>query len=158
MANETQHEALIHDYYTRGMAQVAQGNVDVLDDFYQQDYVDQTPHFHIEGGTGLAGLKKGLYENSQRMTGVEFVPQLIVARDDMVLAWWAVRAVHTTPHPVRHVGDADAVGHPMEFSGVNIYRMRDGKIAESWEYDDNYEVLLRSGMVQMNAAPGPLGG
>ena len=152
MANERQHEALIHDYYTRGMKEVAQGNVDVLDDFYHADYVDRTPHFHIAGGTGLAGLKQGLLENSKRMTNVEFVPQLILGRDDTVVAWWGVRALHTTPHPVRHVGDADAAGQSLEFSGVNIYRLRDGKIAESWEYDDNYEVLLRQGVVQMTAA------
>ena len=149
MADNAQHEALIHDYYTRGITEVARGNVDVLDDFYQADYVDHTPHWHIEAGAGLAGLKQGLLHNSQRMEDVEMVPQLILSRGDTVMAWWAVRATHTAPHPVRHVGEADAVGQPMEFAGVNIYRMRDGKIAESWEYDNNYDILLREGVIQM---------
>ncbi len=50
---------------------------------------------------------------------------------------------------VRHVGEVDLQGQQHQTAGITIFKMRDGKIAESWQYDNHYDVLLETGHIQL---------
>ena len=73
---------------------------------------------------------------------MEFEVPAIVADEDQVAARFIVRATHAS----------DALGVPptgkrVTFSGMALYRMRDGRIAETWLYPDNVSVLEQVGVL-----------
>ena len=47
----------------------------------------------------------------------------------------------------------EATGRPIAFSGVNIFRFENGKVAEIWNHRDDLGLMTQLGAVTMNAGP-----
>lgn len=60
----------------------------------------------------------------------------IIAKGDRVWAVWLVTAVHTG----ELLGFAPT-GEPVSFIELGIWRLEDGKVAESWFFADEFELL-----------------
>jgi predicted ester cyclase len=48
-----------------------------------------------------------------------------------------------------------ATGTRVEFSGVNIFRMADGRIAEIWNHRDDLALYQQLGAIPPPPSPGP---
>jgi predicted ester cyclase len=103
---------------------MALGNLEILDELAVDDYED---HVALPGqGPGRAGLKRRVatiraaFEPRQQLHDV-------VVDGDLVAVRWTLRGTHAGPF----IGIA-ATGRPVEFDGVDLYAMRDGRMAAHW--------------------------
>ncbi|UCE15360.1 MAG: ester cyclase [Candidatus Bathyarchaeota archaeon] len=115
-----------------------QQNLDSLDEFVAQDYVDHTNQIR-----GLESLK-------QLMTmGIKAVPDWhetiedIIAEGDKV---W-VRLAYTGTHTGEGVG-LIPTGNKITAMAVDIYRIVNGKLAEYWNVTDRLALLKPQGVIE----------
>ncbi|HET9713296.1 MAG TPA: ester cyclase, partial [Pyrinomonadaceae bacterium] len=66
----------------------------------------------------------------------------VVAEGDKVVARCSVRGTHTG----EHLG-FEATNAPVEFEGVAIVRIKDGKIVEAWNHFDFLEMNKQLGVL-----------
>jgi predicted ester cyclase len=66
----------------------------------------------------------------------------IIAEGDKVVARWRSRATHRG----EYMGTA-ASGKEVQFTGISIYRIEGGKIAQSWSVEDEYGLMAQIGAV-----------
>jgi predicted ester cyclase len=66
----------------------------------------------------------------------------LIAEGDKVVARWRSRATHRG----EYMGIAPT-GKEVEFTGISIYRIEAGKIAESWNVEDKLSLMRQIGAV-----------
>jgi steroid delta-isomerase-like uncharacterized protein len=66
----------------------------------------------------------------------------IIAEGDKVVARWRSRATHRG----EYMGTPPS-GKEVEFAGISIYRMEEGKIAEEWSVEDQFGLMAQIGAV-----------
>lgn len=104
------------------------GNLDALDELAVEDYED---HVALPGqGPGRAGLKRRVatiraaFQPRQRLHDV-------IVDGDRVAVRWKLCGTHSGPF----IG-LPATGKPVEFDGVDLYAMRNGRMAAHWNVID----------------------
>ncbi|HKV34771.1 MAG TPA: ester cyclase [Pyrinomonadaceae bacterium] len=119
-----------------------QGRSDVIDELLAEDAVI---HGLVDGaGNPVNGLD-GFHDFHTQFRGA--FPDLIVSVDDtigegdMVVARCSVRGKHTG----NHLGFA-ATNAPVQFDGVAITRIENGKIAEAWNHFDFAQMNRQLGL------------
>ena len=119
-----------------------QGRGDVIDELLAEDAVI---HGLVDGaGNPVNGLD-GFHDFHNQFRGA--FPDLIVSVDDtiaegeMVVARCSVRGRHTG----NHLGFA-ATNAPVQFEGVAITRIENGKIAEAWNHFDFAQMNRQLGL------------
>jgi len=107
---------------------MADGSLEVLDELAVDDYED---HVALPGqGPGRAGLKqrvaiiRAAFEPRQELHHV-------IVDGDRVAVRWTLRGIHAGPF----IG-IPATGRPVEFAGIDLYAMRDGRMAAHWNVVD----------------------
>jgi predicted ester cyclase len=107
---------------------MALGNLGVLDELAVEDYQD---HIALPGqGPGRAGLK-------QRVATIRaaFAPRQelhdVIVDADRVAVRWTLRGTHKGAF----IG-MPATGRPVEFDGIDLYAMREGRMAAHWNVVD----------------------
>jgi len=107
---------------------MADGSLEVLDELAVDDYED---HVALPGqGPGRAGLKqrvaiiRAAFEPRQELHHV-------IVDGDRVAVRWTLRGIHAGPF----IG-IPATGRPVEFDGIDLYAMRDGRMAAHWNVVD----------------------
>lgn len=102
------------------------GNLDVLDDFVADDFVDHDPV------PGFPSDKQGLHQTISMVLAamskrtMEF-DELMATNDGRVVESWAMTADHTG-----ELFGVPATGANVRFRGIDIYRCADGKVTEHW--------------------------
>lgn len=71
-------------------------------------------------------------------------PDIVIAEGDKVAVRWTITARHTGPRD-----GFPATGRNVTFSGVNIFRIENGRIAEIWNHRDDLSVLQQIGAVTL---------
>jgi predicted ester cyclase len=66
----------------------------------------------------------------------------LIAEGDMVAARWSSRATHLG----EYVG-VPPTGNEVEFTGISVYRIEGGRIAESWTEEDELGLMRQIGAV-----------
>src|SRR5579859_7499786 len=103
---------------------MALGSLGVLDELAVDDYEDLV---------ALAGQDPGRAGLKQRVVTIRaaFEPRQelhdVIVDGDRVAVRWTLRGTHTGPFI-----DMPATGRPVEFDGVDLYAMRDGRMAAHW--------------------------
>ncbi len=124
------------------------GNVDVAKDLFADDYVrhDLRP---TQGEPSGAGQAKIAADFRRAVPDLSFHVDLIVAESDLVAARWTSEGTHTGPW-----GTLEPSGKHARFSGVNFFRIRDGKIVEIWNQRDDLGLMQQVGApIYAGAAP-----
>ena len=102
----------------------------LLDELFTQDYA-------VNGNViGPEGVKQAVQFLHAVFADVSVEVDELVAEDDKVAARWTVRG--------RHVGDFMGIaptGKYVELQGINIYRVRDGKLSANHERTNVAEVI-----------------
>ena len=66
----------------------------------------------------------------------------LIAEGDKVVARWRSRATHRGEY-----AGVPPTGEQVEFTGISVYRIEEGKIAESWTVEDELGLMRQIGAV-----------
>ena len=141
-------KALIAQFYDEVWAN---GNLGFSHLVFHDDYVrhDLRPS---PAEPGAAGQAKIAGDFRAAFPDLRWRVDFILGEDDMVAARWTASGTNTGAW-----GAVPATGKPVEFTGVNIFRVRDGKVAEIWNYRDDLGLMTQLGVPIMTGATGVAG-
>ena len=128
----------------------SKGNLHVADEVFAPDYVrhDLRPS---QAEPGPEGQKRIAGDFRAAFPDLRFEIDLVVAEGDLVAARWTASGTHTGPW-----GGVAPTGRPVTFSGVNVFRIRDGKVVEIWNHRDDLGLMQQVGApIFAGAAPEP---
>ena len=115
------------------------GNLDAADDVFAAQYVrhDLRPGNALPGP---AGQKKIAADFRAAFPDLHMTIDLIIAEGDLVVARWTTEGTNTGQW-----GDVPPTGKRARFSGVNIFRIAEGKVVELWNHRDDLGVMQQLG-------------
>lgn len=115
------------------------GRLDVADEVFAPDYVrhDLRPG---QGLPGPAGQKKIAADFRAAFPDVRNTVDLMLAEGDLVAARWTTTGTHTGPW-----GEIAPTGRAVSFSGVNIFRIQQGRVVELWNHRDDLGLMQQTG-------------
>ena len=135
MANET-NEALVRRWYEEFWCK---GNAEAADEFVDPDFVD---HQALPGTQpGIAGLKDFIRAWRRAFPDMHEVIELMVSDGDMVVGRFHLSGTHKG----EFFGFAPT-GRRMEITGIDMLRLRDGKIVEFWYNEDTLGLFRQLGV------------
>ncbi|MDB4995538.1 MAG: hypothetical protein JWM74_2970 [Myxococcaceae bacterium] len=112
------------------------GNVEAAAGLVHFDYVQHSPL----AAPGLAGLQAFVVEVRGAFADLHFTIEDLVAEGDRVVA----RVIATGTHRAAFLG-IGATARAVRAQSIDIFRLRDGKLAEHWDVLDVYAILLQLG-------------
>ncbi len=131
-----ENKELIRRFYSEVWAR---GNLAAADEIFAPDYVrhDLRPS---NAAPGPEGQKKIAGDFRSAFPDLQFTLDLILAEDDMVAARWTMEGTN-----LGQWGNISPTGKRARFSGVNIFRIRDGKVTEIWNHRDDLGLMQQVG-------------
>jgi steroid delta-isomerase-like uncharacterized protein len=115
------------------------GDLEVLEQLATLDYEEHDP---LPGqGTGCEGLR-GRVQAIASAFGQRFAVEDVIAEGDRVVVRWTGSG--------RHVGEfmgIPATGKSFTITGIDVYRVADGKMAEHWHVVDQFGLLQQLGLI-----------
>jgi len=135
MAN-TANEALVRRFYEEVWNE---GNVEITEEIFAPEYVrhDLRPTRAAPGGAGMAAIAATF---RAAFPDLRMEVDLILSDGDLVAARWTSTGTFSGPW-----GDASPTGVRATFSGVNIFRIRDGLVVELWNHRDDLGLMEQVG-------------
>ena len=115
------------------------GNLDLLDELFAADYVghDAPRPDPVRGPEGMRDFLR-MYHHA--FSNAHITLDDVIIRDDKVVTRWTGRGTH----------DGDLMGmaptgKAVEFVGIRIFRVAEGKIAEGWVVWDTFGLMRQLG-------------
>ena len=94
---------------------------------------------------GPAGLKQWIGGATAAFTDYSFTTSVgPLSDEDKVAGQWIFRATYRGGMPG---ASPTAVGKGVEYAGIDIFRVEDGKIAEYWLCADTLQLLQQIGLI-----------
>ena len=119
------------------------GNVDVFDEIYTDEYVMHTPM----GDRDLAGVKEMIEAVRSGTSQFEFEVNELIGEGDRVVLRYTLSGRNTGPSFLTD----EPTGKSWEGSGISIYRFEGGKVAEQWDRFDYLGVMQQLGLMPSEA-------
>jgi steroid delta-isomerase-like uncharacterized protein len=134
---EDENKSLIRRFYEEVWGR---GNLDVAEEVFAADYErhDLRPTPAVPGP---AGQKRIAGDFRAAFPDLRWNVELLVAEGDYVVGRWTAEGTHRGPW-----GAVEPTGRPMKFSGVNIFRFENSKVAEIWNYRDDLGLMQQLGV------------
>jgi steroid delta-isomerase-like uncharacterized protein len=132
----TANKALIVRFYEEVWGK---GHLEVAAAIFAPDYV----RHDLRPGTpppGPEGMKKITSDFRAAFPNLQMTIDLILAEGDMVAARWTMAGTHTGSW-----GNVQPTGKQARFSGVNIFRIENGMVAEIWNHRDDLGLMQQVG-------------
>ena len=117
-----------------------QGNLVVVDELMAADFVFYDSVRPIRGPKAFKHYVAGV---RLAFPDLQFTLDDIIIEGNRAVARWTFRGTHTGGSPSLGIAPT---GKRVSFSGVSIYHMVDGKIAEEWSTVDTLGVLQHLGV------------
>jgi steroid delta-isomerase-like uncharacterized protein len=115
------------------------GETDLVDAVYADDVVDRMP---IPGQpTGREALKDVVRLFRTAMPDLRMHLHGALACGDLGVDFWTLTGTHTGP-----LGDLAATGRAVAFSGIDMIRVRDGRVAELWHVEEMLQFREQLGL------------
>jgi steroid delta-isomerase-like uncharacterized protein len=108
------------------------GNFDAADELVADDYVRHDLR-RGDAPPGPAGQKAVARRFRAAFPDARLAVEALVAEGDLVVARWTISGTHSGVW-----GDVAPTGRNIRFTGVNFFRLADGKIAEMWNVRDDW--------------------
>ena len=129
----TEHnKALIRRFYEEVWGR---GNLDAVDAIFAADYVrhDLRPGNPLPGP---AGQKQIAADFRAAFPDLQMTLDLMVAEGDLIVARWTTEGTNIGPW-----GGVPPTGKRAKFSGVNIFRIANGRVVELWNHRDDLGLM-----------------
>ena len=137
-AHIDQNKSIVHRYLEQA---VSQGSGSAIDDLVSAQVVFSSPYTPepirgIEGFKQMIGMLHGAFPD------LKIHEAQTLAEGDTVASRWTATGTHR----------GEFMGHPpsgrqFSISGISIYRVEGGKIAEGWVNDDSLGMLRQLGLL-----------
>jgi steroid delta-isomerase-like uncharacterized protein len=114
------------------------GAVDRLSEFLAPEYVA-----HHSGIAGIEQAREHLLTFHHCYPDMVVTVEGQVAEEDIVVTWFIMRGTH-----LGAFGGVPATGKQIALRGVNVQRIRNGRIIEHWGGSNSLEALLELGVVR----------
>jgi len=120
-----------------------EGRLELADQLYSDHYVD-----HVGRGPepvevkGIAGIKQAVSSFRHAFPDLSYTVEFQVAEGDLIVSRFSARGTHRGVF----LGVAP-IGRAVTYSGIDINRVRDGRIIESWVNYDALALLQQLGIV-----------
>ncbi len=112
--------------------------LDRISEYVAEDFVDRS-HGAPPDAVGPAFVRQQAESVFQTFPDLKFDILHLVAEGDMVVVHW--KATASDPKNLDEAGKP----RPLTLNGQSLYRMRDGKLVESWDVSDRLAPLLQRG-------------
>ena len=113
-------------------------DLSVVDELVTIDYIDNGP---FDGqAPGREGMKQAHRNFYTGFPDIYETIDDIFAEDDRVVVRWTCRGTHTGPF-----AGIPATGKQVEVTGIDIYRLVNGQVAENWHNVDALSLLDQIG-------------
>ncbi len=116
----------------RLLEEMDKGNLSVIDDYYDPNYVDHNPTPVRRLAVGIEGIKLAFRIFYTAFPDTKHVVEDMIAEGDRVAARISVRGTHTG-----ELMGAAPTGRQVSQTAIAIYRIKDGRIVEKWNPHDN---------------------
>jgi len=116
------------------------GHLNVVAEIFSENYVrhDLRPGNPMPGPEGQ---KRIAADFRAAFPDLQMTLDLIIAEDDMVMTRWTTQGTHTGQW-----GNIQPTGKRAVFSGVNIFRIQNGKVVELWNHRDDLGLIQQLGV------------
>ncbi|WP_406192874.1 ester cyclase [Kitasatospora sp. NBC_01560] len=118
-----------------------EGDLAAVDEYLAEDFLDHDPPVGSDSGRegmrAAAALFRGAFPDWHSTC------DFLVAEDDMVVEHFSA-----TGTQFGEIFGAPATGRTVTLRGINIFRIREGRIVERWGRLDELGLLRRLGLVQ----------
>ena len=115
------------------------GNVDAADELLAEDYTHHTPPMGMEGTReGFKDFVRMVHSGLSELT--TRTDEIFTAGDDKVVQRWTGTGTHDG-----ELFGVPASGNRVEFDGISIYRLKDGKITDDWTRSDMVGLMSQIG-------------
>ncbi|MCK5482731.1 MAG: ester cyclase [Gemmatimonadetes bacterium] len=120
-----------------------QGNLAVLDELFDESYIELTPYGTVEQGGPERAIQA--YEWMRSVFGdIHFEVEQMMAEGDFVFS----RAMATGTHIGEFMG-VPATGRPVRFAAVVVSKVSHGKHVQDWSFIDTIAILSQIGDVSV---------
>jgi len=119
-------------------------NLDIADEIISADYVGHDP---LTSSAGPAGVKSAVQQALAAFPDLQFIREETFTSGERVVTRWTLSGTHR--------GEFKGVpptGRAVIVSGISIYRLVNGKIAESWTQWDALGLMQQLGVVRSTKA------
>lgn len=106
---------------------------DTLADLLAEDAVEHGVHEELRGYEAIVDFLEGHFEAFPDYSGTT---EAVISKDDMVTVRYTANGTHTGEYR-----DVEPTGHHADWTGIAIYRVEDGEIAEIWLEEDRLGLL-----------------
>jgi steroid delta-isomerase-like uncharacterized protein len=114
--------------------------LDILDELFTEDYIDHEPFpDQVPGPVGVKHANGLFYQAFPDI--IETIDDMI-AEDDRVVVRWTCSGTHEGLFTI-----IPPTGKHVQVTGIEIYRLVDGKIAENWHNTDALGLLGQLGVL-----------
>ncbi len=124
------------------------GNLDTADEIYAPDFVSHAPD--SEDIRGVEAAKHFAASYRQAFPDLVTTVEDLLAEGDKVVARWTMRGTHQ--------GEIEELGPPtgkhIEATGISVYRIEGGKIAEYWAIYDALGMMRQLGFIPADLSEG----
>jgi predicted ester cyclase len=105
----------------------SQGNLDLLDDIFDPEYVGYDPTANPPVVRGPDGFREQTRGYRTVFPDLQFSIRSLVAEGDEVIVRWTATATHA-----QSLMDEPPTGRRIETSGFGSWKFRNGKVVEHW--------------------------
>jgi predicted ester cyclase len=127
----TDNETLVRQFY----AVFNTGNINFLDQVLSPDWIEY-PLSVPDQAPGRDGFKPIVESFCTVFPDIQFVNEDIIAAGDK----FTVRSLVTATHSGRFLG-IESTGRRVQFNTIDIHRIANGQIVETWHIEDFYGLL-----------------
>jgi predicted ester cyclase len=141
VADDAANEALARRFYTEFNAR----NLDAFDEFIAADVVDHTAAPGM--ATGLAAMKEEMQGFIAAFSDIKVENDLVLVSGDYVTVISTAKGTNDGM-----MMDMPATNKPVDFKGIDVWLVRDGKLAEIWHVEQLLQMMTQMGAMQPPAA------
>jgi predicted ester cyclase len=134
----------IRDAYEQGIGFYNAGDVEGLVNLYTENATRVTPSGTFEG---RAAIHEAASREKAAFPDRTMTVEVLVVQGDTLAAEWTFVGTHTGPLVMPDGTELPPTGKRIEFKGMELAQLRDGKVVVHHEYWDNMAVAGQLGVL-----------